>query len=121
MITKELSNMDIFKGMELLEFTDKFNNDESCKAYLAHHKWSNGFICPKCGCKEHHHSKDIYVKRCKKCFNKDSVTSGTLFHKVKFPLRKAFMIVFQMSTTSKSISANQLSKSLGINRCGEPS
>lgn len=115
MITKQLSNMDIFKGMELLEFTDKFNNDESCKAYLAHHKWSNGFICPKCGCKEHHHSKDIYVKRCKKCFNKDSVTSGTLFHKVKFPLRKAFMIVFQMSTTSKSISANQLSKSLGIN------
>lgn len=115
METKDISLMELFKGMSILEFTDKFKDDDSCKAYLAHHKWSKGFTCPKCGCTEHHQSKDIYVKRCKKCYNRESATSGTLFHKVKFPLRKAFMIVFQMSTTSKSVSSNQLAQSLGIN------
>ena len=38
------------------------------------------------------------------------VTSNTLFHKVKFGLRKAFFICFEMATTSKGLSA-------GLHRC----
>ena len=30
--------MDIFKGVNLLGFTDKFNDDDTCKAYLAIYK-----------------------------------------------------------------------------------
>lgn len=39
-----------------------------------------------------------------------------MFHKVKFGIDKAFYIVFKMSDTTKSISAEQLSKAVGINR-----
>ena len=108
--------MDIFKGMNLLEFTDKFKDDDSCKAYLAFHKWGNGFTCPKCGCQHHHNSKNPYIRRCRDCYHADSVTAGTLFHKIKFGLRKAFTMVFQMTTTSKGQSANQFAKSLSINK-----
>jgi hypothetical protein len=53
------------------------------------------------------------------CFLKDtnyigSPTSGTLFHKVKFSLRKAFYIVFYLSTSKKGISSTELSRKLGL-------
>lgn len=108
--------MDIFKGMNILEFTDKFKDDNSCKEYLAYYKWANGFVCPKCGCLHHHQSKNPYIRRCRDCYHVDSVTAGTLFHKVKFGLRKAFTMVFMMTTTSKGQSANQFAKTLSINK-----
>ena len=107
--------MDIFKGMNLIEFTDKFKGDDTCKAYLATCKWGKGFVCPKCGC-EHHDSKNPYIRRCRDCYHADFVTAGTLFHKVKFRLRKAFTMVFMMTTASKGQYVNQFAKSLSINK-----
>ena len=37
-----------------------------------------------------------------------------MFHKVKFGIRKAFTIVFEMSATTKSISSSQMAKRLNI-------
>src|SRR5690625_6431534 len=45
-----------------------------------------------------------------KCNYLECHTAGSFFHKVKFGLRKAFGMVFEMSATTKSISANQMSK-----------
>jgi hypothetical protein len=42
------------------------------------------------------------------------VSSGTLFHKLKFGLRKAFFICFEMATTSKGLYASQISVRFGI-------
>lgn len=50
------------------------------------------------------------------CHHLESPTAGTLFHKVKFGIRKAFIIAFEMTNTTKGISAMQLSKRLGISR-----
>jgi len=105
-----------FKGQELFEFLERFPDDESCKAYLGEYKWSQGFKCPQCGCKSEHHSKEPNTKRCKKCLYKESATAGTLFHKVKFGLRKAFYIVFEMVTTKKSCSSIVYADKLGINQ-----
>ena len=86
--------MDIFKGMNLLEFTDKFKDDDSCKAYLAFHKWGNGFTCPKCGCQHHHNSKNPYIRRCRDCYHADSVLLGLYFTRLNLgfvkPLRWFF-------------------------------
>ncbi len=46
-----------------------------------------------------HNSKDPYIRRCRACYHADSVTAGTLFHKVKFGLREAYTMVFMMTTT----------------------
>ncbi len=43
------------------------------------------------------------------CSHQESATSNTLFHKVKFSIRKAFFIVFEMSTSTKSFSASYVS------------
>ena len=105
--------MELFTGQNLLEFVERFKSDEDCKAYLAHIKWSGGFKCCKCnhtGCQiRRNHSRT-----CNKCSNTESATANTLFHKVKFGIRKAFFICFEMSTTTKSLSANHLGVRLGI-------
>jgi hypothetical protein len=40
--------------------------------------------------------------------------SNTLFHKMKFGLRKAFFICFEMATTTKSLSASQAAVRFGV-------
>lgn len=106
-----------FKGASLIDFINKFPNEEKCKYYLAEIKWQNGFVCSKCNHNTFWEKKDDpFHKVCKSCRHIESVTSNTLFHKVKFDLRKAFFIIFEMSTTSKSCSALAMAKKYDINR-----
>lgn len=109
--------MELFKGTNLIEFIDRFNNTEKCKKYLAEIKWANGFVCSKCS---HTHywlkTKDPFVRVCKGCRHIESVTANTLFHKVKFDLRKAFLIIFEMSTTTKGCSSPVMARKYGINQ-----
>ena len=97
--------MNIFKGQNLLEFADRFKTDEACKEYLANIKWKDSFECLKCGHKKAQIRKD-FSRTCNICSHQESATSNTLFHKVKFGVRKAFFIVFEMSTSTKSLSAS---------------
>jgi transposase-like protein len=105
-----------FEGENELEFHKRFSDKSVCYAHLAHYKWSEGFVCPHCQSTEEHHCSKEHHKRCKKCLRIISPTANTLFHKVKFGIDKAFYVVFKMSATTKSISAEQLSKSIGVNR-----
>ncbi len=54
------------------------------------------------------------TRECTKCRYKESATAGTLFHKVKFGIQKAFCIVFEMSCTTKGLSTTQAAKRYGI-------
>jgi len=54
------------------------------------------------------------TRQCTKCGYQATPTSGTLFHKVKFPLLKAFYIVYFMSTNKKGISSTELSRKLDL-------
>ena len=105
--------MDIFKGQNLLEFSEHFKTDLDCKEYLAVLKWKDGFKCRKCdhgGCQVR---KD-FSRTCNICGDRESPTAGTLFHKVKFGLRKAFFICFEMASTTKSLSARQMGVRYGV-------
>lgn len=111
--------MDIFqsfKGQNEIDFIKTFSDKATCLSYLAHHKWKDGFSCPRCGSSAEHNCNIDHHKRCKQCLHLVSPTANTLFHKVKFGLDKAFYIVFKMSATTKSISAEQLAKTIGVNR-----
>lgn len=105
--------MNIFKGQNLLEFSDRFKTDENCKEYLAEIKWNDGFECRKCGHKKSQVRKD-FSRTCNICSHQESATSNTLFHKVKFGVRKAFFIVFEMATSTKSLSASYVSVRFGV-------
>lgn len=105
--------MELFKGQNLIEFAERFNSEESCLEYLAYIKWTKGFKCVKCG----HTASQIrhnHSRTCNKCSHTESATANTLFHKVKFGVRKAFFICFEMSTTTKSLSARYVSERFGI-------
>ncbi len=106
--------MDIFKGQEVLEFSRRFQTDLDCKKYLAELKWKEGFICRKCGHKGSQIRKDV-SRTCNKCSDTESAGADTLFHKVKFGLLKAFHICFEMSTSTKGLSALYVAKRYSIN------
>ena len=105
--------MNLFQGQNLLEFADRFKTDTDCLEYLAHIKWEDGYKCLKCGHlgsqKRGNHSRT-----CNKCSHTESPTANTLFHKVKFGIRKAFFICFEMSTTTKSLSASYVAERFGV-------
>jgi hypothetical protein len=105
--------MNIFKGQNLLEFSDWFKTDEDCKEYLAEIKWEGGFECRKCGHKRSQVRKD-FSRTCNICSHQESATANTLFHKVKFGVRKAFFIVFEMGTSTKSLSASYAAVRFGV-------
>lgn len=105
--------MDIFKGQNLLEFSDRFKTDIDCKRYLAGLKDNIGYKCTRCNhtcCQV----KDDFARQCNICNHKESATANTLFHKVKFGVRKAFFICFEMATTTKSLSASYMAVRYGV-------
>ena len=105
--------MNLFQGQNLLEFTDRFKTDADCLEYLAHIKWEDGYKCLKCGHSGSQKRKS-HSRTCNKCSHTESPTANTLFHKVKFGIRKAFFICFEMSTTTKSLSASYVAERFGV-------
>ena len=104
----------MFIGMNLLEFTKRFQNDADCISYLMEIKWKDGIKCRKCNSEEFWKGKCSNNIRCKKCGYEESPTAGTLFHKIKFPLLKAFHICYRMSVSKKGMSTWGLSRELGL-------
>ncbi|KFF29416.1 transposase [Chryseobacterium piperi] len=105
--------MEIFKGQNLINFGKVFPDDDSCLGYLFDLKWKDGFVCTKCGntsgCEKSGHKYHCYS-----CNHVESATAGTLFHRVRFGLHKAFHIVFEMVNSSKGISSIQVGLRYGI-------
>lgn len=105
--------MNIFKGQNLLEFSDRFKSDLDCKEYLSELKDKTDYKCLKCNHNAYQRKAD-FSRQCNVCNHRESATANTLFHKVKFGLRKAFFICFEMSTTTKSLSAKYMAVRYGI-------
>jgi transposase-like protein len=108
-----MQEMEIFKGQNLLEFSDRFKTDDNCKEYLSEVKWESGYSCRNCGHTRSQERKD-FSRICNICSKIESATAHTLFHKVKFGIRKAFFICFEMSTTTKSLSASYMAVRYGV-------
>jgi hypothetical protein len=102
----------MFKGISIIEFSEKFKTDQDCKDYLAQLKWSQGYKYGKCQHTTYVKGKKEGHRRCQQCGYEESFTSVTLFHKVKFPLLKAFHICFRVCVRKKGMSTVELSKEL---------
>lgn len=103
-----------FKSLSLFEFQEKFPDDDSCLEYLAGIKWADGFKCPKCGNTKYCRGTRKFDRQCTCCKISFSPTSGTLFHRCKFSLKKAFYIVYYISTSKKGMSSTELSRKLAL-------
>lgn len=103
-----------FKSLSLFEFQQRFPDDQACMDYLAELKWPEGFICEKCKHTRYCKGKLPQTRQCTRCGYQATPTSGTLFHKIKFPLLKAFYIIYFMATNKKGISSTELSRKLNL-------
>ena len=89
------------KNMNYEEFLKIFPDDKSCYGYLAKLKWKEATVlCKKCGY-DKLTKLENHAFRCGKCGWVESVTNGTLFHKVRFPIQKGFYITYLTSLGTK--------------------
>lgn len=104
-----------FQSLSLFEFQTRFPDDDTCMSYLADLKWKKqGYACKKCGNEHYCNGLDKYDRQCTKCNYIESPRAGTLFHKSKFSVLKAFYIVYYMATTKNGISTTELSRKLNL-------
>ena len=68
------------------------------------------------GCKhtKAHSTKGLFYVLYSRCKTVETPTAQTLFHKVKFGVRKAFLIAFELTASTKGMSDSQLAKRYGI-------
>jgi hypothetical protein len=97
------------------EFIAKFANDLECRRFLCALKWDKGFLCRKCNHPAAVRGRTWYFKKCQRCQYDESCTAFTLFHKVKFPLYKAFRITYELVSIREILSISELSERHSIN------
>jgi predicted nucleic-acid-binding Zn-ribbon protein len=100
----------------IYEFTQEFSTPSACYEYLYNLKWSEGYTCRKCGNTNWYKGKRWHHRRCKKCNYDESSVAHTLFHKLKFPIVKAFMITYQLSTMKKGMSSCEIARQYGVHQ-----
>jgi len=91
----------MFEGLSIYDFQGQFSVDESCTDLLVFLKWGDTYSCRNCGYQKYCTTKRYGERRCCSCGKPESATAHTLFHKLKFPIHKAFMMLYLISTTKK--------------------
>ncbi len=103
-----------FKSLSLFEFQERFPDQNSCLSYLSTIKWTDGYVCKKCGHSHFCKGNGEFDRQCTLCRYIESPTAGTLFHRCKFSILKAFYIVFYVATNKNGISTTDLSRKLAL-------
>lgn len=111
---RDVSHQKPYYDKSLLEFQNRFPDEQSCWEYLAAMRWPDGFQCPHCKESKNCFNSGKKVFECYHCGKQMSVISGTIFHRSKVPLLKWFWAIFLMSTNKKGVSMLYLQKQLGI-------
>ena len=108
--------MKIEKGVNREVFMAQFPDANACYAHLSSLKWSSGYVCRRCNHNNFCCGDKIYNRRCVKCRYDESPTSGTMFHKLKFPLRKAFEMLYEISSSKKGANSIWLAELFGLSQ-----
>jgi transposase-like protein len=98
----------------LADFLEHFKDEETCRAHFAGIRFRNGEYCPHCGHKQIYSFRNGKRYRCAECKRDFTIVTGTVFGETKLPLKKWFIAIYLLSTTSKGISSIQLAKHVGV-------
>lgn len=96
------------------EFRTRYHTEDACREELFRQRFPDGFVCPKCGCKEFYIIRSRNICQCRSCRHQTSVTAGTMMHRTHLPLTVWFWAIYLCVTDKRGISAVQLSRTLGI-------
>src|SRR5262249_46232740 len=98
----------------LLDVVARFGSEDICRDYLEKLRWPDGaVICPRCQSAATTAVTTRHQFDCLTCRFRFSVTSGTILDDTKLPLWKWFAAVYLMVESKKSMSANQIHRTIG--------
>ncbi len=101
--------------MNLPMLFSQYGTDERCRIVLGKLRWSDGPKCLRCGeANVAAISTRAGMLRCRACQYQFSVTVGTIFNDSHLPLTKWFLATYLMVESKKSMSANQLKRTLDV-------
>ena len=114
--------------MNLLDVYKELNTEAKCLAFLEHMRWPNGVKCLSCESpritsitakgktnkKTGKTGPDRELYQCNECRFQFTATTGTVYHDTHLPLHKWFLAIALITESKKGISANQLSRALGV-------
>ena len=102
------------KRIGFLEVQEQFGSEEACRKYLFELRWPNGFICPRCGCREYYQISTRNKYQCKNCRYQTSVTAGTVMDRSHLDLRIWIWAIYLVARDKRGYSAKQLSVELRL-------
>jgi transposase-like protein len=97
----------------LQAFDRLFPDEEACIGFLFPLRWPQGFICPFCRTRHPQMTPRRYPV-CPHCGNRSSLTTGTLMHGAKKPLRDWLLTIWWFSAAPMDVSAKELQRLLGL-------
>jgi len=102
----------------LPEFQRQFPDEAACAAYLERARWSDGFICLRCGTigEPYRYSARPGVLCCRACRRETRLTAGTVMERTHTPLSVWFWAAYLVASQTPGISAVQLQRQLGLSR-----
>jgi hypothetical protein len=103
-----------YQDMVLIDFYERFPDEQACWNYFLSLKWPNGFICPSCSSTKGCFKPSRQIFECYSCRHQASLTANTIFHKTRTPLSKWFWFIFFMATSKKGVSMLYLQQQLKI-------
>jgi len=101
-----------YKSTSLFDFQKLFLDHDGCLLQLSKMKWTHGFRCGTCGHDHYCLGDRPHDRQCTSSRYTVSPTANTLFHKAKFPLHKAFWMVYSLASNQNGISSTELGREL---------
>jgi len=98
---------------DLAQLRTWFPTDGDCLDYLDFLRWPEGFVCPRCQA-EDAIDEAVGHYRCRGCWARVSVTSGTIFERTRTPLTVWFEAIWLLTADKTGISAAHLHRVLPI-------
>lgn len=96
------------------EFDAWFATEDRCRDYLRRVRWPSGFQCPRCGSESQPWITARGYLHCRTCQGEISITAGTMFERLRKPLRDWFLAIWFVSSQKQGVSALGLQRVLGL-------
>ena len=99
----------------LAEFVSVFADEASCAALLRRWKYGEDrFRCPRCAGTHAWFLPSRRLDECASCHQQVSLTSGTVMHGTRKPLRLWFLAMYLFVSSKQGMSALELQRELGL-------
>lgn len=97
--------------MKLIEFIDRYPDEQTCRARFKEYRDKLGVICPKCGCTTHYWSGGKSQRyECKQCGYRQSLRANTVLHNSHIPFRTWFIVCHLLTSTKSNFSVAEIQR-----------